>query len=881
MRRYFCGLFLALAQVACAQLTDDFSDGDFTVDPVWSGDSAYFLVEGGWLRSAGPEATSTLWLSTPLPLLPAQEWRIRMRLDFDPSSSNYARIYLASEQPDLEGSLNGYFVQLGEASATLSDTLDFFRQDGLTTVKLFSAAFPCIGSSTVNVVDLRVLREASGLWQLWADCEETGSYAFGGEAEDLAYDPSGWFGVYARYSTASRAASYFFDDVYAGPEIVDTEAPQLLGLTLLSDHELQVEFSEAVDPVSAADVVGYALNNGLGNPVWAARSAEVATRVEMEFASVFLNGVPHTLSVSGVQDLAGNFMLPASLDFVPYRVQPLDVIITEVFPDPSPSGGALPEAEYAELLNRSGQAIDLFGWELRDASTSGSSGFPPYVLPAGGRLIVCDLADTALFAAFGPVLGVSGFPSLNNDADELSVRSAEGADIHTITYSTEWYRNATKAEGGWSLEMIDEQRPHLGGCNWKASVAAAQGTPGAANSVAGQFQDEVAPVLVGTAVPDPLSVRALFNESMDSLSLVDPASYALLPDLGTPLAAVPEGPDFHSVRMLLASPVQTGTVYSLQVGGGADCAGNEVVGLSSSLFGVPEVPDSLDLVINEILYNPKTGGADYVEILNRSSKIVEMFNLFVAELDPFFPDEKLEVARVSPEARLLFPGQYAVLTEDPMAVLQQFSTGNPTGVLPVRDMPAWNDSDEEGIVLLEYRDGAYLHALDQVHFKESWHFPLLDDTEGVSLERMDPDQPSSSSFNWHSAAQSRGFGTPAEPNSVFDPGGPETAEGLLTLEPEVFSPDQDGFDDVLRIQLSLPGPGFVASVRIFDAEGRPMRQVLRNQSVGLEQVLSWDGTTDTGEKCAVGIYLVWFEAFALVGSRVHQTGRCVLARNLR
>ncbi|MBI1192582.1 MAG: hypothetical protein GC205_05340 [Bacteroidetes bacterium] len=878
MQRFFCGLFLALTQAASAQLHDDFSDGDFTENPAWIGDSASFLVEEGWLRSAGPEATSTLFLSTELPVAPVREWRFRLRLDFDPSSSNYARVYLASDQPDLEASLNGYFLQLGEASATVSDTLDLYRQDGLTLVKVLTSVFPCIGSASTNIADVQVLRDSMGMWQLWADCEQTGTYVFAAEALDAEHAPVGWFGFYARYSTASRAASFFLDNVYAGSPIIDSVAPALLALQTLSDRSLLLDFSEAVDPESAAATAAYTMNNGLGNPAWAARSAEVSTQVELEFSSPFLNGISHTLTVNGVHDLAGNAMLSASLDFVPYRVQPLDVVISEIFPDPSPSGGGLPEAEYAELLNHSGQAIDLQGWTLRDASASRSSGFASFMLPAGGRVIVCDVADTALFEGFGAVLGVSGFPSLNNDADALSLLTEQGVYLHTINYTTDWYRNATKAEGGWSLEMIDAQRPHLGGCNWRASTAAAQGTPGLANSVANQFQDEEVPVLVGAAVVDPSTIRALFSESMDSLSLL--AGYVLSPDLGVPLAVVPEGPDFASVKLLLPEAVQLGTVYTLALSGAVDCAGNAIAASSSTLFGVPEVPDSLDLVINEILFNPKTGGADYIEVLNRSSKIVEMFNLFVAELDPLFPSEKLEVARVSPEGRLLFPGQYVVLTEDPEAVLLQFFSGSPSGLLRVRDMPAWSDSDKEGIVLLEYRDGAYLRSLDRVHFNESWHFALLDDTEGVSLERIDPDQPSQRAFNWHSAAQGRGFGTPADPNSVFFAGS-ASGGGMLSLEPEVFSPDQDGFEDVLRIRVTLGQPGFVVSIRLFDDRGWPVRQLVRSQSAGLEEVFTWDGTTDLGERAPVGIYLVWVEAFDLEGNMTRETGRCVLARKLR
>jgi len=880
MQRIFCGLFLALTQAASAQLIDDFSDANFTMDPVWIGDSAFFAVEDGWLHSAGPELTSTLSLSTALPLVPVQEWRVRLRLDFDPSSSNYARIYLVSDQSDLEAALNGYFLQLGEASATESDSLDLFRQDGLALVKVLTSVFPCIGSASSNEADIQVFRDSTGMWQLWADCDQTGTYVFGGSASDVLHAPTGWFGFYARYSTASRATGFFLDNVYAGSEIIDSIAPELLALTPLSDRSLLLDFSEAVDPESAAITAAYQVNNGLGNPAWAARLAEVSTQVELEFALPFLNGVPHMLAVSGVKDLRGNIMAPTTLDFLPYRVQALDVVISEVFPDPSPSGGGLPEAEFAELLNRSGQAINLEGWTMRDASASGSSAFAPHVLLPGSRVILCDLADTALFEGYGTVLGVSGFPSLNNDGDALSVWSDEGEKIHNIYYVLDWYRNSTKAEGGWSLEMIDGQRPHLGGCNWRASEAASQGTPGLANSVENQFLDGVVPVLVGAAVIDPTSILALFSESMDSLSLLPSGSYAVSPDLGTPLAIVPQGPDFTAVKLVLPDLVQFGTVYTLAVSASSDCAGNEIAAQSSTLFGVPEVPDSLDLVINEILFNPKTGGVDYVEILNRSSKIVEMFNLFVAELDPLFPSEKLEVARVSPEGRLLFPGQYAVLTEDPEAVMQQFFSGNPAGILRVKDMPSWSDSDEEGIVLLEYRDGAFLRSLDRVHFSESWHFSLLDDTEGVSLERIDPDQPSQSEFNWHSAAQGRGFGTPADQNSVYSEAvGP--ASGMLSLEPEVFSPDQDGSDDVLRINLALEQPGFVVSIRVFNDRGWPVRQLVRNQSAGLVEAFTWDGTTDLGERAAVGVYLVWVEAFDLEGNSAREIGRCVLARPLR
>ena len=47
-----------------AQVTDDFSDGDFTSDPPWFGDVSNYKVENGMLNSDGPRATSSIYLST-------------------------------------------------------------------------------------------------------------------------------------------------------------------------------------------------------------------------------------------------------------------------------------------------------------------------------------------------------------------------------------------------------------------------------------------------------------------------------------------------------------------------------------------------------------------------------------------------------------------------------------------------------------------------------------------------------------------------------------------------------------------------------------------------------------------------------------------------
>jgi hypothetical protein len=158
------------------------------------------------------------------------------------------------------------------------------------------------------------------------------------------------------------------------------------------------------------------------------------------------------------------------------------------------------------------------------------------------------------------------------------------------------------------------------------------------------------------------------------------------------------------------------------------------------------------------------------------------------------------------------------------------------------------------------------------------HYPLLDDVKGVSLERIDFNRPSDDLTNWASAAESQGFATPGYINSQsFSTG---IGDDDITLDPMVFSPDSDGYQDNVVISYRLPEPGMVGNITIYTSDGVRVRRLMRNELLGTEGQISWNGFGDQEEKLAIGIYLVYFETFRETGQVSRIKKSCVLAHPL-
>jgi hypothetical protein len=176
--------------------------------------------------------------------------------------------------------------------------------------------------------------------------------------------------------------------------------------------------------------------------------------------------------------------------------------------------------------------------------------------------------------------------------------------------------------------------------------------------------------------------------------------------------------------------------------------------------GLPSDPAAGEWIINEILFNPRANGYDYVEFYNNSTRILDASKLYIANRNSSGVAGSVKTLSAIPS--YIFPGGYIVVTEDADNLALNYLVKDPGNVLVISSLPSFPD-DEGTVVALNFQGT----VTDEVTYRDDWHFKLIDNAEGVSLERIDPAGPSQQASNWHSAASTAGYGTPGYKNSQY------------------------------------------------------------------------------------------------------------------
>ncbi len=619
-----------------------------------------------------------------------------------------------------------------------------------------------------------------------------------------------------RYAyTSARDRLLWLDDIiFEGNFIKDTLAPFVTGVEVVGEHTLNVGFSEQVKlPVAGS----FLLDGEPPDSCWID-----GTEIVLDFSNPIPNRLPQELWIGNICDRDHNCLADTVVGFMRNEAVWGDVVFNEVMADPEPEI-LLPGEEYLELYNRSNQRLDLSHWRIHVNHRD------------------YDLMEWIEPLSYKVIEGIS----LPNEGATLALYNEQGILVHGTSYRIPWNGTDWKKEGGWSLESPDPNLLCLVSQRWTYSTDPSGGTPGRINSAISLREDVEVPVLLFYGYESPETIVITYSEPLSQTTL-NPKDFLLRP--GSLLPTKIESREPLSTQLLLSYPtnLHERSQFYIDIPALSDCQGN--LSRPGRLRGaLVSPPVRGDLFINEIMYNPLEGNPEFVELYNPGPDYFDLryLSLHVLELDA---DPEQPIA-LSEGSRIFLPGEYLVVSSCIPQLMEAYGLESSGRWLEVEDLPVMKNTG--GTLYLSDRSGG---VVDQVNYSEKQHMDLLNDSKGISLERISIERPGIEVANWHSAASIVGYATPGEENSqvVNHP----LQDKMLSVEPEVFSPDNDGYHDLLNIKVTTLSLGWVIRLWISDLAGHLTRSLANNHIGGPSVTYGWDGETDQGSMAMEGIYVV-------------------------
>ncbi len=846
-------LFLFIPGMVCAQIVcEDFESGSGSSwlqngQGRWEADSLFPLSGNYSLHHSydnsdqGCDRTGVSICGLQ-PLMAETVWKFKIRHAYNPSSSNNWSFFLMSDCPPAEmkpgGAVSGY--ALGVNLSGYDDTLSLWKVVNGDVSELFSTSVNWQDDIGVDsIASLSVTRDTGGNWEVYIYDGSQEINIGSGMDNELFY--IAWTGIMYSYSSSQDRKLWLDDIIIEGHIEEDHSAPVVDTVYFTADNKLCLAFNEALAGMPGTE--NFMLMPGDHIPEKVSMDGEYYL---LEFDVALKNKIHYSLRINGICDMPGNCTDTIINDILLAWPEWGDIVISEIMFDPDPPV-RLPGSQYLELYNLS--EFEFNAGELELQAGDRLFELSERLLKPGDYLIITGEGDMSAFSDYGRVAGTHARLSLKSSELVLLWNNKAGV-LHGLEYDKDWYKNSLKKEGGWSLEMIDTAYPFAGRDNWTGSADTSGGTPGEINSVATSNPDSDEPRLTNIYPLSPSLLHLEFSESMDE-GLTESGNWSV------------EGNDIkdiilcdplrRAVDIELADSLKRGNIYKAEVQGEiADQAGNSLV-IKDGRFGIPEATGYMDLVINELLFDPLPGDAEYIELYNNSDKIIDLADHFLVS----YNKERGDTGRIcwlSDQSRCLMPGDYYVITTDRLSVINAYGTCDEDRIFGLGYLPSM--PDREGSLLLFNRS---LLLMDEMSYSEDMHFSMLAVTTGVSLERIDPSIAGTDSNNWRSAAGLAGYGTPGIKNSAATKEGGNNGGTAISLSSKKISPDNDGFEDYLRIEVIAKGEQDIISIIIYDDMGYPVRRLAENMTASGCLAINWDGCDDNAKLLKEGIYIIYVQ----------------------
>ncbi len=670
--------------------------------------------------------------------------------------------------------------------------------------------------------------------------------------------PGGRYLVVRYEYSSARDRNLWIDDIKLdGHFVKDTTAPEIRGVEVLDENHIQLSFSEQVTlPLNNSfRLSGTAMVSIIPDTMY-----HIQHGVVLGFSGIIPNREVHHLRVMGICDMDANCFSDTVITLLRNDAEWGDVVFNELMVDPVPMV-LLPDVEYLEIFNRSAYEIDLAGWKVEvndrnhmitelnmDSELHMNSTLhvdSELHMDSGLEMKFSLVKESPLQlepGSYGLITGIT----LPNDGATLALYGETGTPIHAVRYNLPWNDLDWKTEGGWSLESPD---PDLV-CNisrlWEYSSNRSGGTPGSMNSNDAELEDRDPPLFLYPGYGDQPGALSLYYSEPVRFSSQELEHFIILPGNLCPDSAVTGAPMDDQLLIWFPENLQVLPEYKLQLPAIADCSDNlsrthEIrAGRTSEVrFG--------SVLINEIMYDPVEGAPEYIELFHPGDGFFDLRDLSLdvgsGDASPVSP------VPLSDHSRIISPGEYLVVSRNVAHLMDSYNLELSGKLLEVKELDGLYNSG--GTVYLTDRTGA---IVDMALYGDFMHMGLIDVTQGISLERISVERPGNVPDNWHSAASIEGYSTPGRKNS-------QSVEGtgyaeLVKVEPKVFSPDNDGYQDLLQISISPGTQGWVISMWITELSGRRVWILADNHLAGPSVTYTWKGDREDGQMASGGIYVL-------------------------
>jgi hypothetical protein len=513
--------------------------------------------------------------------------------------------------------------------------------------------------------------------------------------------------------------------------------------------------------------------------------------------------------------------------------------------------------EFVELFNKSASdSVDPAGWRFSDGTGTdeiipvvGPSKIPPraFALILDGSYFDNSTVYDSVIASGIPVFTISdhalGSGGLSNtSAEYLSIIDSDGDTLTTYRYSL----NNLPGHSDEKIDLDGDDSPS----NWQDSRVT-DGTPGRKNSVSPPeidvgFSEESwqlpLPVFTGDTVAVTLSILNFGlhipkRSMLIRLFTAQDENFIFDGDdqlIGEQTCHLPDGASTGMVHFTWQVPAAGAYVLMATV----SMKDDEISDNNHTSTTVTVMTRETIVHINEIKFITQSGEPEWLELFNSGKQAVSLKHWGIA--DP------ADTSMITVPA-VIYPGQFKVLTADS---LSGFYTIADSLIIVLADFPTLNNLEDQ-IRLLSPGGGWE----EIVHYRRHWLEPQ--EEEAVSLERINPMLYSNDADNWGPCADIN-RATPGRHNSLYT--SVKEVKESVTIKPNPFSPDNDGFEDAAVISGQIPESSAMTRIRIFDIKGRLIRTLVKEQYTGGMFNFIWDGRDDQGRTACIGIYIVFIEA---------------------